>query len=109
LPLLLRIHASPWDPFLIFCFADAIAIPPQDIPTAYWRAVGDTRFDGNWYNLAGPLETVKVKSARYTSSKQTFCHFTKGWVDFVALNHLKMGDTLVFAEVSEAEFEVRKL
>ncbi|KAG0622390.1 hypothetical protein M758_3G094000 [Ceratodon purpureus] len=80
-----------------------------DIPTAYWRAVGDTRFDGHWYNLAGPLETVKVKSARYTSSKQTFCHFTKGWVDFVALNHLKMGDTLVFAEVSEAQFEVRKL
>ena len=81
----------------------------QDIPTSYWRTVDDSKFDGPWYKLSGPRETVMVKSARYYSEKQTFCYFTKGWVDFVALNHLKLGDTILFAEKGDAEFEVRKV
>lgn len=81
----------------------------QDIPTAYHRSVGDHRFDGPWYTLEGPIKTVIVKSARYFSEKQIFCHLTKGWVDFVAVNKLRMGDTLLFVEVGEAEFKVTLL
>ncbi|KAG0596937.1 hypothetical protein M758_UG297400 [Ceratodon purpureus] len=80
-----------------------------DIPTAYHRSVGDHRFDGPWYTLDGPTQSVLVKSARYFSQKQTFCHLTKGWVDFVAVNQLKMGDHLLFIEVGEARFEVVKI
>ncbi|KAG0597467.1 hypothetical protein M758_UG341500 [Ceratodon purpureus] len=76
---------------------------PESVPSHCYT------FDGPWYTLVGLVETVLVKSARYYSQKRVFCHFTKGWVDFVALNHLQMGDTLIFAEVGEASFEVRKI
>ncbi|KAG0558455.1 hypothetical protein KC19_5G156000 [Ceratodon purpureus] len=77
-----------------------------DIPTAFWRSLAWERFDGPWYTLEGPLHTVLVKSAVYCSAKQTFCFLTKGWVDFVAMNRLNLGDTLVFTLVGVAEFNV---
>lgn len=78
----------------------------QDIPTAFWRDLGEEHFNGQWYTLEGPEKTVMVKSATYHAAKQTFCHLTTGWVDFVALNHLKLGDTLVFTKVKAREFQV---
>ncbi|KAG0624041.1 hypothetical protein M758_3G219100 [Ceratodon purpureus] len=77
-----------------------------DIPTAFWRSLGEERFNGAWYTLEGPLHTVLVKSGTYSSAKQTFCFLTKGWIDFVAMNRLKLGDTVVFTLVGVAEFEV---
>ncbi|KAG0571444.1 hypothetical protein KC19_VG011500 [Ceratodon purpureus] len=91
------------------CHVRPLKSTRQDIPTAYHRMVGSHSFDGPWYTLSGPVVSELVKSARYYSKKQTFCHFTRRWVDFVALNHVKTGDTVVFSEVDKSEFEVKKV
>ena len=81
----------------------------QDIPTAFWCSFGEDQFQGQCYTLEGPLQMVLVKSATYYAAKQTFCHFTKEWVDFVEENHLKLSDTLILTKPGVTEFEVRRL
>ncbi|KAG0596520.1 hypothetical protein M758_UG262100 [Ceratodon purpureus] len=76
-----------------------------DIPTAFWREVGD----GISYTLRGPSSEVVVKSCRHVSKTQTFCFFATGWCEYYTANDLKEGDTLVFSLIDSTTFHVTKL
>ena len=80
---------------------------PQDVPTTVWRTHGAAGFDGCWYTLHGPTIACSVKTATQSFGKQTICSFTKGWARFCTANKLKLGDTIQFTKVGQAEFEVR--
>ncbi|KAG0566282.1 hypothetical protein KC19_7G052000 [Ceratodon purpureus] len=80
-----------------------------DIPTSFWRAVGEEQFDGRIYSLIGPLQTVVVGSLVFAVEKQTFCYFTNGWSDFLVKNEFGLGDTLAFVKVGTAEFQVTRV
>ena len=80
----------------------------QDIPALYWRSYGTEQFDGHFFTLGGPLGEGVVKSTLLVTSKQTFCFFTSGWLEFCNKNLLKLGDTLLFVKTSPSTFEVSK-
>jgi hypothetical protein len=91
-------------------FADFLGVirllSPQDVPSMFWRTEGAEGFDGCTYTLQGPTSACSVKTATQTFGKQTFCSFTKGWSRFCTANALKLGDTIQFTKVGEAEFKV---
>ena len=91
---------------LLFCSELSWA---QDIPTAFWRAHGQSEFDGCWYTLHGPKLSCSVKTATNTYGKQTICSFTKGWRRFCTTNEMKLGDTVIFRKIGQREFEARKV
>ncbi|KAG0627449.1 hypothetical protein M758_2G201700 [Ceratodon purpureus] len=80
-----------------------------DIPTSFWRAVGEDQFDGRVYSLIGPRQTVVVGSLVFTAEKQTFCYFTNGWSEFLEKNEFGLGDTLLFVKVGNADFQVTRV
>ncbi|KAG0567633.1 hypothetical protein KC19_7G149900 [Ceratodon purpureus] len=79
-----------------------------DIPTLYWRTYGTEQFDGHFFTLGGPLNERVVKNVLLMTTKQTFCFFTSGWLEFCKRNELKVGDTLLFAKTGPSSFEVSK-
>ncbi|KAG0504335.1 hypothetical protein KC19_N041000 [Ceratodon purpureus] len=79
-----------------------------DIPTSFWRYRWAAKFDGSLLTLSGPVREHVVKSGMCVTAKQTFCFFGMGWSDFIAMNDLKIGDTLLFTQVTECRYEVKK-
>ena len=79
---------------------------PQDFPAPYCRQFPLEHFKDTWFTLSGPLAAVRVKSTVHVNPRQTFCYLSKGWSEFVALNDLKLGDTITFAAVGTQEFNV---
>ena len=80
----------------------------QDIPTRFWRGVGEENFDGIFYRLRGPKADVVVQSCRTILPNQIVCHFRGRWPEFVAKNSLKVGDHVLFTQVGQHVFEVRR-
>lgn len=80
----------------------------QDIPTWFWRSMGPETFDGSLMTLTGPIREHVVRSSLCVSPKQTFCFFSSRWADFVSMNSLQVGDTIVFTKVTNCRYVVKK-
>ncbi|KAG0617921.1 hypothetical protein M758_4G025000 [Ceratodon purpureus] len=79
-----------------------------DIPTSFWRSMGQETFDGSLMTLSGPIREHVVRSSVCKTPKQTFCFFSSGWADFVSMNSLQVGDTIVFTKVTNCRYVVKK-
>ncbi|KAG0574727.1 hypothetical protein KC19_VG285800 [Ceratodon purpureus] len=77
-----------------------------DIPTPYWWAQGEEKFNDVLYTLTGSMKWGIVKNALHMTTRQTFYFFIQGWYEFYSRNRFEQGDTLLFTKTGAAAFTV---
>lgn len=81
----------------------------QDIPTSFWRNMGEEKFEDRIYTLHGPMASVEVNSFVRRNKRQTQCFFSDGFHTFCKNNALRVGDSLHFQQIEAEQFEVLKM
>lgn len=81
----------------------------QDIPTRFWRNMGEEKFEDQTYTLHGTMASVEVNTKVLRSKRQTWCFFTDGFPTFCQDNAVRVGDQLHFQQIEAWEFEVLKI